>query len=104
MVCGVHPSGVEGDRCSDFKLAITGIDEQLAWYGDGWQPDGASYYGNELILDPVQRLTLEQRLGLLDTHPLFTGRCPRCERPIVSSHSEQVHWDCENCDWTDDSL
>jgi hypothetical protein len=39
----------------------------------GWQPAEVSYYGGELILEPLQRLSLEQRLEMLDTHPLFTG-------------------------------
>jgi hypothetical protein len=107
VICGVHPYEVKGNRCPDFSLATRAIvasDDPLAWYEDEWRPEGASYYGGELVLEPVQRLTLHQRLELIDTHPLFTGRCPQCERPIVVSKSEQVHWECENCDWTDDSL
>ncbi|MBW4462434.1 MAG: hypothetical protein KME47_19665 [Nodosilinea sp. WJT8-NPBG4] len=78
LVCVAHPEGIEGDRCPDFRLntgAIAVPDDPLAWYGEEWQPEGASYYDGQLILDPVQRLDLEQRLEMLDTHPLFTSRC-----------------------------
>jgi hypothetical protein len=104
MVCGVHPAGGEGDSCADFRAAtgaITAPDDPLAWYDDQWQPEGASYYGDELVLEPVQRLTLEQRLELLDSHLLFTGRCPGCESAIAPG---QVHYDCGNCGWMDDSV
>ena len=107
LVCAEHPDGVEGDRCADFRLAIRERpipDAPLASYGEEWQPEGASYYSGELILDPVQRLSLEQRLELLDVHPLFTGRCPNCERPIPHAVSGQIHWDCGRCGWVDDSV
>lgn len=95
--------GVEGDSCNDFDLGlISSDDEAKAWYGEQWQPEGASYYGGKLILDSLQRLTMEQQMELLDNHPLFTGRCPNCEMPIASEG--QVHWDCEYCGWVDDSV
>ena len=99
--------GVEGDSCSDFRLAMRERpipDDPMAWYSDQWQPQGASYYGGELILDPVQRLSLEQQLEMLDVHPLFTGRCPNCERPIPQAAPGQIHWDCGHCGWGDDSV
>ena len=105
LICAVHPTGVEGDSCLDFRLApepFVAPDEPLAWFEDEWQPEGASYYGGDLVLEPVQRLSLEQRLELLDWHPLFTGRCPNCERAIASEG--QVHWDCGHCGWKDDSV
>jgi hypothetical protein len=106
MVCAVHPGGVEGNHCQDFRLAPSAAkmpDAPLAWYGDEWQPERASYYGEELILEPVQWLSLEQRLEVLDSHPLFTGRCPNCEMPIQAT-AGQVHWDCGHCGWLDDSV
>jgi hypothetical protein len=105
LVCALHPYGVEGDSCPDFELDLEIPDkEAMSWYGEQWQPAGASYYGEELILEPVQRLTLEQRLKLLDTHPLFTGRCPNCEMPLLETDPPRVHWDCEHCGWVDDSV
>lgn len=32
----------------------------------------------ERELETIQRLTNAQRLEMLDTHPLFTSRCPAC--------------------------
>jgi hypothetical protein len=105
LVCALHPDGVEGDNCNDFELDLEKPDEEaMAWYGEQWQPEGASYYGRELVLEPVQRLTVEQRLELLDSHPLFTGRCPKCEMPIQQTDPPRVHWDCEHCGWVDDSV
>lgn len=107
LVCAEHPGGVEGDSCKDFKLATRAIapsDDPLAWYNDQWHPEGASYYGDELILEPVQRRSLEEQLDLLDNHPLFTGRCPRCESAIAPVRPGQVHYDCEHCGWADDSM
>ncbi len=106
MICGFHPAGVEGNHCVDFKAALPEAvvrDDLLDWYSDRWQPQGASYYGDELILEPFKGRSLEQRLELLDSHPLFTGRCPQCERGIKAI-TGQIHYDCENCGWVDDSV
>ena len=97
MVCAINPYGVAGDECSDFNPSagpVSNDDDPLSWYNDVWEPVGASYYGDELVLSPVQQLTLEQRLTLLDWHPIFTGRCPNCEHPIRQSEPARVHWDC----------
>jgi hypothetical protein len=51
------------------------------------------------VADEGQKLTNEQRLELLDTHPLFTGRCPNCEIPPHQAQPPRVHWDCEYCGW-----
>ncbi|WP_260445905.1 hypothetical protein [Nostoc sp. UCD121] len=71
LVCVVHPAGPQGDSCLDFRLDPNAEAEEL------WQPEGASYYNGELILQPQQRLTQQQQLELIDWHPMFTGRCPR---------------------------
>ncbi len=68
-----------------------------------WEPEGATYNG-ELILQGEQRRTREEQLTLLDTHPLFTGRCPACEVPFPRYETPPVHWDCPNCGWVDDSV
>jgi hypothetical protein len=105
LVCTLHLAGVEGDTCPDFELDLTiPDDEAVVWYGEPWQPEGASYYGDELVLEPVQQMTMEQRLDLLDSHPLFTGRCPNCEMPLLQTEPPRVHWDCEHCGWVDDSV
>lgn len=46
LVCAVHPTGVESDRCPDFRPVPPGHakpnDDPLSWYGDERQPDEAS--------------------------------------------------------------
>jgi predicted RNA-binding Zn-ribbon protein involved in translation (DUF1610 family) len=71
-------------------------------------PLGAAYYDGELVLHPEHYLMTEQRLKILDTHPLFTGVCPSCGMAIAS-HQESagegiVHYDCEACRWMDESV
>ena len=62
-----------------------------------------SYYNGELILQPKQRWTPEEQMELLDTHPLFTSRCPQCGAEFERDDTARVHWDCE-CGWMDDSV
>ncbi len=114
--CTVHPTGLAADECHDFAATaprsrqrrIAPQGEQLGTAQpseaeEQWQPEGAAYYNGDLVLQPRQR-TLTAQLGLLDTHPLFTGRCPNCEIPLLPTHPVQVHWDCSNCGWIDDSV
>ncbi len=98
LVCAVHPAGPNTDTCPDFREDPNTASEEL------WEPEGASYYNGELILQPRQRRTLEQQLELLNTHPLFTGRCPQCEFPFPKYEIPPVHWDCAECGWVDDSV
>jgi hypothetical protein len=105
MVCAEHPAGVVEDSCPDFALDLEiPDDDATAWYGEPWQPEGASYYGGELVLDRSGVRSLDEQLYLLDTHPLFTGRCPACEMPLIQTDPPRVHWDCEHCGWVDDSV
>ncbi len=98
LICAVHPAGPNTDTCPDFRENPNTASEDL------WEPEGASYYNGELILQPRQRWTLEQQLELLDTHPLFTGRCPRCEMTYPQYETPPVHWNCSACGWIDDSV
>jgi hypothetical protein len=114
--CTLHPLGVESEECRDFRATaprsrqrrIAPQEEQrcIAQPSEAeeqWQPEGAAYYNGELVLQPRQRTLMEQ-LDLLDTHPLFTGRCPNCEMPLLPTNPIQVHWDCSSCGWMDDSV
>ena len=86
LVCAVHPTGPPGDTCYDFEADLElegkrfvdflGLQHQTE--AVEWEPEGASFYNGELILQPRQRWTQEEQLQLLDVHPLFTGRCPDC--------------------------
>jgi hypothetical protein len=98
LLCAVHPYGVDGNSCLDFRLNPNAEPEEL------WEPQGASYYNGELILQPKQHLTTEEKLQLLDTHPLFTGCCPSCDYQFPSHIPELVHFDCPRCGWIDDSV
>lgn len=52
LVCAVHPHGVDSDSCLDFRQeTYVEIEEQL-------EPEGASHYNGELILQPKQHLTV----------------------------------------------
>lgn len=97
LVCVVHPSGVDSDSCLDFRQdSYVEIEEPVE--------EGASYYNGQLILQPQQHLTTEEKLELLDTHPMFTGHCPGCGYQFPSHVPELVHFDCPQCGWIDDSV
>ncbi|MCC3509504.1 MAG: hypothetical protein JGK29_10425 [Microcoleus sp. PH2017_17_BER_D_A] len=81
LVCAVHPAGPNADTCLDFRANPNAESEEL------WEPEGASYYNGELILQPR-----------------FTGRCPRCEMTYPKYEVPPVHWDCAECGWMDDSV
>jgi len=51
LVCAVHPTGPNTDTCPDFREYPNAEPEEL------WEPEGASYYNGELILQPQQRWT-----------------------------------------------
>jgi hypothetical protein len=57
-----------GDPCPDFTEVI-----------EEGVPVGGAYYNGVLVLDTPAYLTTEERLELIDTHPLFTGVCPKCK-------------------------
>jgi len=98
LPCAVHPCKIVDAQCPDFEL-----DTSLP-VGEWWEPEGASYYAGELVIEPTQRWTREQKLALLDWHPMFTGRCPDCERTLMQTHPARVYWDCQECEWRDDSV
>ncbi len=92
LVCSLYPIGVDTEDCPDFKAKCQ---EEI------WEPPGVTYMGEEIVITGV--LSYQQKLDLLDTHPIFTGRCPECESPIPYT-SDRVHYDCNHCGWKDDSL
>ena len=80
-----------------------------------WEPEGARYIDDELVIERTyyngeeiiqlpQRWTREQRLWLIDNHPLFTGKCPQCGYMFQRDYTSRVHWDCPECEWKDDSV
>jgi hypothetical protein len=108
-VCAVHPFGVDGENCLDFREYPNVESEEL------WEPEGARYIDNELLLErsyynseevrqPQQQLTPEQQWHILETHPLFTGHCPQCGYQFPPHIPELIHFDCSRCGWIDDSV
>ena len=109
LVCAVHPSGPSGNTCLDFREDPSAEPEEL------WEPEGAryiddelvierSYYNGEEIIQPPQRWTREQKLWLLDNHPMFTGKCPACAYVFGRDYTFRIHFDCPECEWKDDSI
>lgn len=129
LLCAAHPYGPDEDTCLDFSpnpelkgkrftdfLSLLQRDIEHITSSESfsnpfdlepdevlWEPEGASYYAGELILQPHQHWTPEEQLDLLDTHPMFTGKCPECNRQYSQAERPIVHWDCE-CGWSDDSV
>lgn len=99
IVCAIHPYGVYGRSCIDFRLRPDLKPEEV----ELWHPDGAHYENDELVLDRP-KLTPEQQLWLLDNHPFFTGRCPQCGHQFDRQNQPAVHWDCPQCGWIDDAV
>lgn len=125
IVCAIHPAGVQSDSCLDFRPApevegkhyrdFLGVQSRredepysnphdLDADGELWEPEGASYYNGELVLQPQQKWTREEQMELLDWHPLFTGKCPQCNGEFDRDYTARVHWDCPECGWMDDSV
>jgi hypothetical protein len=94
----VHPSGVDDDRCPDFRPDPKIEPEEQ------WSPEGYSWYGDHLITNRPSRYTQEQQLAILDSHPFFTGVCPSCGHEFERQNQPKVHWDCPECGWVDDSV
>ncbi|MBP0022208.1 MAG: hypothetical protein J7647_32210 [Cyanobacteria bacterium SBLK] len=100
VICSIHPYGVEGNECLDFRENpnLQAEDREL------WAPQGYSWYGDELVSHAPPRYTPEQQLELLDTHPFFTGICPQCGHKFDRDNLPRVHWDCPSCGWMDDTI
>lgn len=118
LICAIHPTGVEDEHCLDFRedpKTRGGITEFERRFGgpvfnpsypnaeDNWSPPGVSYYGDELICH-TPRLTPQEQLEILDTHPFFTGVCPACGYHFNLQNPPEVHWDCPECGWMDESV
>jgi hypothetical protein len=103
LVCTVHPTGVEGEHCPDFR-PDPNLEAKEHKNGFVLSCLPVSYYNGQLVVQPRQRWTQEEQLQLLVVHPLFTGRCPECEATIGRDYSARVHFDCTECGWMDDSI
>jgi hypothetical protein len=77
----IHPSGPEQNPCLGFAEVT-----------EHWEPLGAGYYDGDLVLQSEHYLSTEERLDILNTHPLFTGICPKCGAKVEPE--QRVHYDC----------
>jgi hypothetical protein len=93
LVCAVNPCGPAGETCDDFNAT------PRADAAPERQPLGSGYYAGDWIPQPFPTLTEDEQLALLDWHPLFTGRCPNCERPIAEA--VKGRWQCGHCEWAE---
>jgi hypothetical protein len=84
LVCADHPNGVDGD-CPDFRVNPKFQDEEI------WNPEGYYWYNGELLENRPSQLTTEQRLDILNTHPLFTGQCPSCGHEFDRGNLPMIH-------------
>ncbi len=110
IVCAVHSTGPDDDTCLDFRPDPELEGKQFVDFlgiGDNndqeqWEPQGARYVDSELVIErvtyngeeiiqPPQRWTREEQLWLLDTHPLFTGKCPQCRAEFDRDYTSRVH-------------
>lgn len=100
FVCAVHPYGSHSNECLDYRQREDLIeeDEEL------WSPMGYYWYNGKLIPVKRQRLTREEKLERLDTHPFFTGICPECGEQFPKDNPPTVHWDCPSCQFIDDRV
>ncbi|MEP0914850.1 hypothetical protein NDI45_28515 [Leptolyngbya sp. GB1-A1] len=100
LFCAMHPYGVavELEQCPDYEHDPNGLEND-----DGWEPEESAFYNGERIASPVERLTKAQQLELLLWHPLLTGLCPQCRHPFFED-GDRVHWNCNQCGWTDDAV
>lgn len=61
---------------------------QMANLKDG----NPSFHSGEVAPSPITRYLLEQILAIQDWHPAFTGKCPKCERPMLQTTPPRVHF------------
>ena len=109
LTCAVVPGGPDGKECPHFAPDPDIETEEL------WEPQGARYTNNELIIDRTyyngeqtrqlpQHWTPEEQLEPHDSHPMFSGFCPQCGYRFQRDYTALVHWDCPECGWKDDSV
>jgi hypothetical protein len=87
--------------CLDFRQApnLPPADED-----EQWNPEGYYWWDGELYPIRTPTLTVEEQLATLESHPIFTGVCPKCRYEFDRSDLPVIHWDCAACGWRDDSV
>lgn len=81
LVCAIHPYG-PGKSARDYGC----IDFETA---ELWQPESLRDYPD---------LGMEE----YDWHPIFTGKCPDCDRAFSRTRLPPLKWQCLRCGWIDE--
>jgi hypothetical protein len=89
LVCAVHPQGVE-EKCGDFQADPNFVGEEQ------WSPGGYYCWEGELYPMGSTGITPEERLAILNSHPLLTGKCPQCGADCNQQGYEAY---CPVCGW-----
>jgi hypothetical protein len=50
LCCSVHPSGVQSDRCPDFREDAAAADQHREFMALEWLPMAVKAYGNPMVL------------------------------------------------------
>ncbi|RUS94948.1 hypothetical protein DSM106972_091990 [Dulcicalothrix desertica PCC 7102] len=82
--CEVFPDGVKGNSCIYYA------------------PEIGALYNGQVIKQPLQNRTIEEKLVLLDKHPLFTGACPNCNYKFSNQELLAEQFMCPTCEWSDE--
>lgn len=98
LVCGINPSGPEGEICEDFKALEQPFLGKIAEVEAENQPLGGGYSG-DWVPQPFPAIATDRQFALLDWYSQFTGRCPKCEMLIAEAEEGEGHWKCDHCDW-----
>ena|GEM_PF-300517 len=98
LICAVHPTGPNTNTCIDFRENPDAEPEEL------WEPQGASYYNGELILQRPAALDTRTTVRAAGHAPTVYRPVPPCEMTYPQYETPPVHWDCSACGWSDDSV
>lgn len=93
----------EQEQWEPERTSFVSGDFVIECVNEAYEQEERSFYNGEEIIQPQQLWTREEILELLDSHPLFTNRCPNCEMPFPRFEKPPIHWDCK-CGWKDDSI
>lgn len=104
LVCAIHPSGVNDSSCLDYRPKVNQKSEEQ-WEPVGWKftSDGDMERRFTYLVGDRPRTTPEQSWEILQTHPIFTERCPNCNYSF-DMDNPPVYFDCPECGWIDDSI
>ena len=91
IVCAVHPGGAPEDYCIDFR-PICNTQSRLKLTMEEYM-----FYGSDYIAIAPTRLTQSDRELILNTHPLYTGKCPQCNYQFPKDH--HFNGECPVCNW-----